>query len=79
MAKVVHAGLKAQTGFTASEWAARLNSLYNAAKRRNGGNSLSIYGRVSEMGDYLAGWEELPEHYDLGAELNNLAGELRRA
>ena len=70
--------IRAQTGFTKSEWARRLNSLYNAAKRRNGGNSLNIYFEVNQLLDYLEGYEDVPSGFDLGRECDHLAGELRR-
>lgn len=70
--------IRRQTGYTPSAWARKLDSLYRAAKRRAGGRSLTIYGRVSAMLDILEGIEPAPQDFDLGAELNNLAGDLRR-
>lgn len=74
--------LRTATGYTRSEWARKLQVLYNDAKRRHDGNSLSIYGRVGAMLDRLDGPlpDEESDAFDaLARELNDLAGDLRRA
>jgi hypothetical protein len=51
--------------------------LYDAAKERHGGNSLSIYQDVVTLLDYLEQVE--PEGFDLFQECDNLAGKLHVA
>ncbi len=70
--------LRQATTYPPSEWKRILNRHYSAAKRRHGGQSLTIYGKVTIMLDYLDGWEEIPKGFDLARELNDLAAELRR-
>lgn len=57
-------------------WVERIEELYDAAKERNNGNSLSIYGEVSTIIGYLEGDEELPQGFDLFQECDNLASRL---
>lgn len=78
MPRTLFPGLRASTGFNASQWNQRITKLYGEAKRRNGGNSLTIYGEVTEMLDILEGVMPPPADYDIGRELNELAGRLRR-
>ena len=59
-------------------WAKRLTNLYDSAKRRNGGLSLSIYQDVTDLLDYLEGEEEIPEGFDLAQACDNLASRLHR-
>lgn len=60
-------------------WAERLTELYDEAKARHNGMSLTIYGEVSQMLDYLEGIEDVPEGFDLFQECDNLASRLHRA
>lgn len=60
-------------------WSRRLTKLYNEAKRRHGGQSLSIYGDVTRLLDYLEDVEPVPEGLDLLQECDNLASRLRSA
>lgn len=69
--------LRKVTGYTPYEWYRKLTALYNEAKRRNGGASLSIYGKVSDMYDRLDALNPTPDLDTLARDLNDLAGELR--
>lgn len=57
-------------------WLERLPELYDEAKERSGGNSLTIYGEVSQLLDYLDGTDEIPDGFDLFQECDNLASRL---
>lgn len=60
-------------------WIERIEELYDAAKKRHNGNSLSIYGEVATIISYLEGDEDTPEGFDLFQECDNLASRLHRA
>jgi hypothetical protein len=59
-------------------WLERLPRLYDTAKARHGGNSLTIYEEVSTLLDYLDGSEDMPDGFDIFQECDNLASRLRR-
>lgn len=60
-------------------WSVRLMELYDDAKKRNSGNSLTIYQEVIDLLDYLDGTEEVPQGFDLFQECDNLASRLHRS
>lgn len=57
-------------------WIERLMELYDEAKARHDGNSLTIYQEVIDLIDYLEGVEDIPEGFDLYQECDNLASRL---
>lgn len=59
-------------------WSERLMRLYDEAKERHDGNSLSIYGEVSALCDQLEELEPTPAGVDLVQAANDLCGRLRR-
>jgi hypothetical protein len=59
-------------------WLERLPELYDAAKARHGGDSLTIYEEVTTLLDYLDGSEDVPDGFDLFQECDNLASRLHR-
>lgn len=69
------------TGYSPSAWSTKLMTLYNQAKRRHGGNSLTIYRDVSDLLDLLDNVEQFDTpltRSSLAEQLDNLAGRLRR-
>lgn len=69
--------IRRATTYAPSTWRRKLMGLYGKAKRRNHGNSLSIYSDVSAALDVLEGEAAMPDGF--ATTLNDLAGRLRRA
>lgn len=72
--------IRKATGYTPSQWTRKLNQAYGEAKRRHDGDSLTIYGDVSDMLDILEGWEPMPAGVnELARQLDGLIMKVRTA
>lgn len=60
-------------------WSERRIELYDEAKARHAGASLTIYEEVGQILNYLEEVEDIPAEFDLFQECDNLACRLRRA